>query len=406
MRRLTQTQARGVAIRAQHLDRVSPSATRADVAAMVKKMGVLQIDTVNILARAHYMPLYSRLGPYDTGFLDDAASKPPRLIVEQWGHEACFVPPTTHRVLAGFRRRWSSGTAIEQHPGVAPLSERIVEHLRKTTATAQQVNAWLLTQDLSDPEADLIGLKTDFEWSRNAVKVILENLFDADIIASAGRTHHFHRIYGARERVLPKTVAQILPPDRAEAIRALTEISLDKVGIGSPAAFSDFFRLPLREVRLILADLVASGRAVPVDVPGLKDGLMSTAISVPRQVTGTTFLSPFDPLVFERNRAEALFGLDYRIGIYTPAQKRTRGYYSLPLLHDGTIPARADLALDRQTGTLMVKGAWYEQGYENSETDRALAGELARLASWLDASQISVADDAPGDAVSTVASLL
>ena len=133
---------------------------------------------------------------------------------------------------------------------------------------------------------------------------------------------------------------------------------------------------------------------------------MSTAISVPRQVTGTTLLSPFDPLVFERNRAEALFGLDYRIGIYTPAQKRTRGYYSLPLLHDGTIPARADLALDRQTGTLMVKGAWYEPGYGSVETDRVLAGELARLASWLGASQISVADDAPGDAVSAVASLL
>lgn len=372
---------------------------------MVKKMGVLQIDTVNVLARAHYVPLYSRLGPYDTALLDAAHSKAPRLVVEQWGHEACFVPPSTHRLLAGFRRRWSSGAEIENHPGAAPLAERITARLRTTPSTSQQVSAWLATQELTPDEAELIGLETAFDWSRKAVKVILENLFDADVVASAGRTHHFHRIYGARERVLPKAVSTVPPPQRSEAIRRLTEISLEKVGIGTPAGIADFFRLGVGDVKPVLDDLVRAGRAIPVDVPGLKDAVMSSSVAVPRTVTGTTLLSPFDPLIFERRRAEALFGLDYRIGIYTPAPKRTRGYYSLPLLHDGTIPARVDLALDRQTGTLRVAGAWYEPEV-GSDTDDALVEELRRLASWLGAATITVYDDAPGDAIPAVTRLL
>lgn len=406
MRRLTRAQGRRIAIRAQHLDTTSPSRTRADVAALVRKMGVLQIDTVNILARAHHMPLYSRLGPYDTSLLDAATSQPPRLLVEQWGHEACFVPPTTHRLLAGFRRRWFSGATIEQHPGAEPLATRIVSHLCRTTATAQEVGAWLATQELTPAEQELISLETHVEWSRKAVKVILEHLFDADVLASAGRTRHFHRIYGAREQVLPKAVRSVPPPQRHEAIAELTAISLDKVGIGTPATIADFFRLPLQEVRPVLTDLVSAGRAIPVDVPGMTHALMSASVTVPRAVSGTAFLSPFDPLIFDRRRAEALFGLDYRIGIYTPAKKRTRGYYSLPLLHHGTIPARADLALDRQSGTLTVRGAWYEPGHSATDTDRALSGELAVLASWLGAANISVADGAPGDAVSGIRALL
>ncbi|WP_182354983.1 winged helix-turn-helix domain-containing protein [Flaviflexus huanghaiensis] len=396
MRRLSQQQARGLAIRAQHLERISPASTRADVASMVKKMGVLQIDTVNVLVRAHYFPLYSRLGPYETTLLDDAASKPPRLVFEQWGHEACFVPPATHRLLSGFRRRWSGGN-IEAHPGADWLAQRITDYLKTRTATAPQVSAWLGTQDLTPEEADLIEQRTGFDWSRNAVKVMLENLFDRDILASAGRTHHFHRIYGARTRMLPNTAGD--PPDLQTALTALTKLSLTKVGIGTAATIADFFRLPMTSVRPVLNALIDSGQAVPVEVDGMKDAVMDGSASIPRAVRGTTFLSPFDPLIFERRRALALFGLDYRIGIYTPAPQRTRGYYSLPLLHNGTIPARADLALDRQSSRLLVAGAWYEPNGESPETDRALAGEIERLAGWLGATSIAVTDGL-GDAMS------
>lgn len=401
-RRLSRSQAAAVAIRAQRLDRVSPARTRADIGSAVRGMGVLQIDSVNILARAHYLPLYSRLGPYDTGLLDAAASQPPRLIVEQWGHEACYVPPTTHRLLAGFRRRWSSGRTIEEHPGAAALAERIMGFLEGTTATAREVSAWLDTRRLTPAEAELIGQSTEFEWSRTAVKVILENLFDADMVAGAGRTQHFHRIYGARERVLPAGLPPT--PPREEAIRALTEISLEKVGIGTPATIADFFRLKLADVRPVLDDLVACGKACRVDVEGLPGAIMWAAIPVPRSVTGTTLLSPFDPLIFERKRALALFGLDYRIGIYTPAAKRTRGYYSLPLLHDGMIPARVDLALDRPSQTLKVMGAWFEPGAR--EAGAVLAAELERLARWQGASTITIVDDAPGDAVPAIRAAL
>lgn len=403
MRRLSQTQARNLAVRAQRLDRQTPAVTRADIAAMVRKMGVLQIDTVNVLVRAHYLPLYSRHGPYETSLLDEAGSKPPRLVFEQWGHEACFVPPATHRLLAGFRRRWS-GDGIEDHPGADRLAERITAYLGTRTATAQQVGAWLATQDLTPEEADLVGLATGFDWSRSAVKVMLENLFDHDILASAGRTHHFHRIYGARERMLPASAAGE-PPDRETAIRQLTEISLTKVGIGTPAGIADFFRLPIGKVRPVLADLVAEGRAIPVDVEGMKDAVMDAGASVPRAVHGTTLLSPFDPLIFERRRAHALFDLDYRIGIYTPAPKRTRGYYSLPLLHNGTIPARVDLSLDRKGSRLLVQGAWYEPNGKGLETDRALAGEIQRLAGWLGATTIE-ATDGPGDAMAGLRALM
>ncbi|MEZ7898561.1 MAG: crosslink repair DNA glycosylase YcaQ family protein [Flaviflexus sp.] len=399
MRTISIDQARRIAVRAQHLDGSYSARTRRDIGKMVERMGVLQIDTVHILVRAHYLPLYSRLGPYDTTLLDQALSKRPRLILEQWGHEACFVPPMTHRHLAGFTRRWGSSHRLDQHPGAPLLKSRVLERVSHSPATSQEVGTWIDQQELSDEELDLLAVTSDHAWSRNSVKVVLENLFDEDRVTSAGRTHHFHRIYGLTEKVLPEPVNSIPPSDRETAIRELTEISLEKVGIGTPATVADFFRLNQKDVRPVLDTMVKEGRAEWVQVAGLKDHIIPASTIIPRSVRGTTFLSPFDPLVFERDRAHAIFGLHYRIGIYTPAPKRTKGYYSLPLLHNGTIPARADLALDRKSQTLLIKGAWYEPGYESEETDRALASELVRMAGWLGATSVSVIDDAPGDAI-------
>lgn len=406
MRKLSIAQARRIAIRAQHLDRTKPAKTRADVANMVDRMGVLQIDTVNILTRAHYLPLYSRFGPYDTSLLDEAGTKTPRLIHEQWGHEASFVPPRTHRLLAGFGRRWGSGYALDEHPGAAPLKERVVERIAKSPATSQQVSTWLQGQVLTPAETDLVEGRMKGLWSRSSVKVVLENLYDEDVLASAGRTHHFHRIYGLTEKTLHPSVANLPPSPREEAIRELTKISLDKVGIGNPATIADFFRLRQLDVRPVLDDLVKADKAEWVEVPGMKDAIIPTSTVIPRSVEGTTFLSPFDPLIFERDRALALFGLHYRIGIYTPVNQRTRGYYSLPLLQDATIPARVDLAFNRKTQTLQVTGAWYEPGYELESTDRALGSELERMAGWLGATRITVTDDAPGEAINGIKSQL
>ncbi|WP_054951806.1 winged helix-turn-helix domain-containing protein [Flaviflexus massiliensis] len=406
MRTISIDQARRIAIRAQLLDKPRPARTRRDIGRLVEGMGVLQIDTVNVLARAHYLPLYSRLGPYDTTLLEDAFNKQPRLILEQWGHEACYVPPATHRLLAGFSRRWNSGHALDEHPASATLKRRIFHRISQSPATSQQVMEWLADEELTDEEQALLTTTSDHAWSRNSVKVILESLFDEDRVAAAGRTHHFHRIYGLTEQTLPPSVANIPPADRDTAIRELTKISLDKVGIGTPATIADFFRLNQRDVKPALDDLVADGTAQWVQVPDRPDHLLPTSTIIPRSVTGTTFLSPFDPLIFERNRAHGLFGLHYRIGIYTPEAQRTRGYYSLPLLHNGTIPARTDLALDRKSQTLLVKGAWYEPGYERPDTDRALAGELKRLGGWLGATSITLTDGAPGEAMEALHRIL
>lgn len=406
-RRLSRAAARRAALRAQGLDRPLEAErhralSRADIARIVARMGVLQIDSVNVLARAHYVPLFSRLGSYDTGLLHAATAAPPRLLLEQWGHEACFVPPTTHRLLAGFTRRWSSGHRIDAHPGAARLRERILSELHtRGPATAREMASRLAAHDLSAPELELAEVSTGHEWNRGAIKVLLENLFDEDVVTSAGRTEHFHRIYDLSRTALPPAVRDVRPAPRSEAIARLTELSIAAIGIGDLAAIADVFRLPPREVAPELDRLCASGELEAVRIEGIeRPYYLAAALTVPRAVAGARFLSPFDPLIFFRPRALQLFGLDYRIGIYTPAAKRTRGYYSLPLLVDGEIVARADLALDRKTATVQVRGAWDEgeASIDEVRRDEAARAELERLATWLDATSIRVTSDAPGAA--------
>lgn len=401
---ISRSVARRYALRAQRLDRTPrPRAlTRADIARTVAAMGVLQIDSVNVLARAHLMPLYSRLGAYDPQLLADAAGTAPRLLLEQWGHEACFVTPQVHRLLAAFTRRWASGHAILTHAGADALTERILAELaRGGPATSSELSARLAAHDLSDEESALGATDSGADWNRGAVKILLENLFDDDRVAAAGRTAHFHRIYDVSARVLPPAVRDVAPPDRAEAIAQLTAASISAIGIGDVRAIADVYRLPVRSVASVLERLVAAETVSPVSVEGIaRPYYLDAALTRPRRATHVTFLSPFDPLIFFRPRALELFDLDYRIGIYTPKDKRTRGYYSLPLLVGEHIVARADLAHNRATGSLEVRGAWDEpdRAIPLAEVDAAASAALERLAAWLGASEVSIPHDAPGEA--------
>nr|NLD41095.1 winged helix-turn-helix domain-containing protein [Actinomycetales bacterium] len=327
LHRLTLSQARRLALRAQGVESPPPATLRRGaVARAAADLGVIQIDSVNVLARAHYMPLYARLGPYPREQLDSLFSHPPRRLLEQWGHEACLVTPEVHRLLAPLRNRWverNLASIEERQPGIMDALHRVIgEH---GPLTSREVQAHL-EEEFPAPERGPGGW-----WSWSAVRSGLEVAFHDGTIASAGRNPSFERRYDLIERLLP--AEHLAVPSRDDAIPALVRRSLRHLGVGTAHSIADYYRLRVAPVAAALAGLEVSGAAELVEIveiraPAWKD----PAATIPRRATATTLLSPFDPLIFERRRTEELFGMHYRIGIYTPAPQRTTGYYSLPLL--------------------------------------------------------------------------
>jgi uncharacterized protein YcaQ len=396
--RLTPGQARRVALAAQGLHRPRPAWTGSgpglrQVTAAVRRLGLLQIDSVNVLARAHLMPLFSRLGPYDVGLLDRLYSRPPRRLVEAWAHEASFVPVETWPLLEWRRRgyrdhAWGAiASAAEKHPSELAAVRAILSE--RGPVTASQVHALL--------ESGGAGRRAKEEWGWNwsAAKRVLEFLFFTGEVVSAGRTTQFERRYDLPERVLPRAVLDAPPVTDAEAIRGLVEIAARAHGVATVRDLRDYFRLHRGITNALVpqavTDLVEDGALLPVEVGGLRGPwyLHRDAV-VPRRADGRALLSPFDPLVFERTRLEELFGTTYRIEIYVPAAKRVHGYYVLPFLEGDRITARVDLKADRRPaggdGVLRVQSAHAEPHLEPGERDataEALAAELRTLAAWL-----------------------
>ncbi len=403
---LSLSQARRLALAAQGLHRprpLTPSASSSDgggpglrqVTAAVRRLGLLQIDSVNVLARAHLMPLYSRLGPYDVGHLDRLHSRAPRRLVEAWAHEASFVPVEKWPLLEWRRRNfrdhaWGSiASAAEQYPAeLASVRAILAEH---GPVTASQVHALL-------EEHALAPSKEEWGWNWSAAKRVLEHLFATGEVVSAGRNAQFERLYDLPERALPPQVlnAPAVPDDAA--IRALVEHSARAHGVATVRDLRDYYRLRRGITNTLVpaavADLVEEGVLVPVDVGGLRGPWYRHRDAVlPRRATGATLLSPFDPLVFERSRLEELFGTTYRIEIYVPAHKRVHGYYVLPFLEGEAITARVDLKADRRAaggGVLRVQASHGEPG-ATSETPDRLAAELWTLAGWLGLTDVVVA---------------
>ena len=356
------------------------------ITATVNRIGLLQIDSVNVLTRAHYLPLFSRLGPYDRALLDRASSQAPRRFVEYWAHVASFVPASTHPLLRFRMGRWrdeawsSMRRIADDHPG---LVDAVLRELQaRGPMTSQEVEVAL--------EHDLPRQRDDWGWNWSLVKESLEFLFFSGAVGVAGRTQQFERRYDVIERVLPASVLATPTPSDDEAFRALTLIAARAHGVASEPCLRDYFRLRPEESKQAVASLVDSGQLIPVSVEGWRrPAYLHKDAVVPRRVDACALLVPFDPLVWRRERGEVLFDFHYRIEIYTKPKDRIHGYYVLPFLLGDALVGRVDLKSERADGVLRVVGAFAEPGAP-PETASRMAQELTTMAQWLGLSGVQV----------------
>jgi uncharacterized protein YcaQ len=389
--RLTAAQARRVAVAAQGFHEPKPAGpvSRAHLKRLIARLQVLQLDSVSVAVRAHYAPVFSRLGPYDRDILDRAAwshsARSPRLLVEYWAHEAALMavddwPLMRWRMRDYTHGRW--GTEIVKRN--AKLAEDIIAAVAELgPSTAGQIEAHL--------ESEPRGRKGPW-WDRSDTKWVAEALWSAGVLTTATRVG-FARHYDLTERVLPAEIVgrQV---DEAEAVRELVLRAATALGVATEADLRDYFRLGARQVKPAIADLVAADEIEQVDVDGWSaPAYLRAGQKIPRRDRGTALLCPFDPLVFFRPRVERLFGgFHYRIEIYTPAPKRQFGYYVWPFLLDGELVGRVDLKADRAAGTLQVVGAFTEDGRRPAQVAGPLASELTSMANWLGLSEIVVGE--------------
>jgi uncharacterized protein YcaQ len=382
MEELSPAEARRIALGAQGFTGRRPS--RPGVAAVTRlasRLGAIQIDSVNAVVRSHYLPAFSRLGPYAPGHLD-AASYRHRRLFEYWGHEASLLPVELNPLLRWRMERYArAGTPDNPEASVDGRMVRFARERRDyVNAVLEEVAARgpLAASELSDP-----GRGNGPWWGWADGKVALEYLFTSGALAIAGR-RNFARLYDLPERVIPGEVLAIPTPPPDEARRQLLAHAAQALGVATAGDLADYFRIGLLEGRRCVAELVEEGTVVSVRVRGWKDtAYLHAGVVAPRRVTARALLSPFDSLTWERNRTERLFGFRYRLEIYTPEARRVHGYYVLPLLLGDRLVARADVRADRSAGTLRVPAAFAEERVSVPHVAAALAGELRRLAGWL-----------------------
>ena len=381
-------EARRIALAAQGLDAPRPrSSTSSGPAALLRtvdRLGVLQIDAVNVLARAHFMPLFSRHGPYVAERLDVAAYGPSRTLFEYWGHQASLLPVTMQPL---FRWRMQRAGSLEQiYAGLARFVRERRAYVDTVLAEISERGP-LRANELSSSVA-----RTGGWWGWSDAKRALEFLFWAGLVTTSTRKN-FERVYDLTERVLPPNIVATATPTIEDAQRELVRISARALGIGTDDDIADYFRLGLGAVRPRIAELVEQRALVPVRIEGIaKPAYLAAGARVPRSATGRAILSPFDPVVWYRARTLRFFDFHYRIEIYTPEHLRKHGYYVLPFLDGERLAARVDLKADRLASptTLLVQAAHLEPGADLAATAASLAEELREIASWLGLERIKV----------------
>ena len=376
--------------------RSSNRVTQRHLVTVLKRVGMLQIDSVNVLMRAHYFPLFSRLGPYPVKLLDEASySRRQRRFFEYWGHEACLLPLEAFPLL-----RWRMERATRfvgtwgRLAGFAKSRPDFIERVIELLKQHGPAGAGEIERHLAEKRPR--GSRGWWSWTDS--KAALEFLFWCGRITTATR-RNFERVYDLTERVIPHQILTAPAPSLEEAQRQLIRIAGRALGLATESDLRDYFRLRVDEARTRIAELVETGDLVPVIVGDWKAYLHRDA-KIPRRIDAQALISPFDPLIWERKRPERLFRFRYRIEIYTPAHKREHGYYVLPFLMGDQLVARVDLKADRKLGGLQVLSAHAEPGVDRPRAVEALARELSLQSEWLGLDRIHVTDR--GDLASSV----
>jgi uncharacterized protein len=388
-RRLSAAAARRIALAAQGFGRPRPARPPSvnQIAALVGRLGVLQLDSVNVFSRAHYMPVFSRLGPYDRSRLDRIAGhgtgKIDRRLIEYWAHEASLIPVELHPLF-----RWRMADVDQQAWGSIA---RIARDQPELVAETLQLVAGQGPVRARDTGAVRPPPRAGHMWNWHEGKVALEYLFFTGQVTAARRVN-FERLYDTPENVLPAEIRDRPTPNPADAQRQLVRVAAQALGVATEPDLGDYFRLPRSASKERVTELAATGELIPVEVEGwAAPAYLWPGARRPRRVHARALLSPFDSLVWFRQRTERLFGFRYRIEIYTPAAKRVHGYYVLPFLLGETLVARVDLKSDRQRGALLVQGAFAQDGVDRRHVAAELAAELRLVAAWLGLDEVSVA---------------
>src|SRR4051794_10431896 len=366
-----------MALAAQGLNRPRPDAVtdRRHLRRVLHHTNALQIDSVNVLTRAHYLPAWSRIGPYSRDALDRMAYRD-RELFEYWGHEAALLPVSMHPLW-----RWQMERAqqlVDRWGHIQRVlrdAPGLIDHVLAIVRDKGPVSA----RDIAQEEN---RSKENWGWNWSREKTVLEYLFYAGLVTTADR-RNFERVYDLTDRVIPRTVLDLPAPTAEEAHRQLLVIAARSCGVATVADLADYFRLKVPVARPRVQELVEAGELLEVTVTGWgKPAYVAPGTTVPRRAEGRALLGPFDPLIWVRERTERLFGFRYRIEIYVPVHKRLHGYYVLPFLLDDALVARVDLKSDRQAGVLRVQAAWAEPEAPGG-TAEALTEELQALAEWL-----------------------
>ena len=384
---LSAAAARRIALSAQGFADARPAVPIGvrQIRRMIDRLGLLQIDSVNVLVRAHYLPLFSRLGSYDRATLERLAwGGRGRTMFEYWGHEASLLPLSSQPLM-----RWRMAGASAGSSGFKTWMSRYGKERRAfIDAVRKQIEdrGPLSAADLTDG-----GKSAGKWWGWSEGKQALEWLFMAGIVTTSGRRGAFERVYDLTERVIPADVLALPTPDDGEAQRELLRMASRALGVATEYDLRDYFRLPPQDTKARLAELVEAGELLPVKVEDWSHAAyLDPQAHFARKIEARALLVPFDPLVWERDRAERVFGFHYRIEIYTPLAKRQYGYYVLPFLLGDRLVARVDLKADRAASRLLVHAAHAEHGAKPADIVGPLRAELRLMADWLGLETVAI----------------
>jgi uncharacterized protein len=396
--RLTAGEARRIALAAQGFATPRPEGpvTKRQLVKLIERLGVVQIDSVNVVSRTHYLPAFARLGAYPREMLEEVAWAKTRPLFEYWAHEASLLPLESQPLF-----RWRMQDA---HDG-AGVWKGVARFLRErrdfVDKVLEEINA---RGPLSASDLEMGQKGEGGWWGWSDAKRAVECLFWTGELTTATRRGTFERVYGLPEKVLPRAIVQAPTPSRGDAQRQLLRIAIRALGVATAFDLRDYFRMPVADAKARTAELVEEGSLIPVTVKGWREAaFVDPAAKRPRRVDAQALLSPFDNLIWYRERTERMFGVRYRIEIYTPAHKRTHGYYVLPFLEGDALTARVDLKSDRKAGVLIVQAS-HAEPWASDLTPARLAQELKLMAGWLGLESVRV--ERKGDLAAALAAAL